>query len=89
MSDVGTVLIVGGGIAGLTLATALRRYGFSAEVVERRAEWHTAGAGLSVANLSDLYPGALRHEASKVLVRATVSPIHPCANAGTGVAWSG
>jgi 2-polyprenyl-6-methoxyphenol hydroxylase-like FAD-dependent oxidoreductase len=48
MSDIGNVLIVGGGIAGLTLAAALRRYGFSAEVVERGAEWHGAGAGLSV-----------------------------------------
>ena len=48
MSDVGNVLIVGAGIAGLTLAAALRRYGVSAEVVERDAEWHTAGAGLSV-----------------------------------------
>lgn len=48
MSDVGNVLIVGAGIVGLTLAAALRRYGVSAEVVERDAEWHTSGAGLSV-----------------------------------------
>jgi len=42
------VLIVGGGIGGLTLAAALRQHGFDAEVVELNNGWHTEGAGLSV-----------------------------------------
>jgi len=39
-------LIVGAGVAGLALAQALHRRGVTAEVVERAAEWPTAGAGL-------------------------------------------
>ena len=34
MAEVETVLIVGGGIAGLTLARALHREGFTVELVE-------------------------------------------------------
>jgi len=40
------ILIVGGGIAGLTLATALHRQGFAAELVERSPTWQTIGAGI-------------------------------------------
>jgi 2-polyprenyl-6-methoxyphenol hydroxylase-like FAD-dependent oxidoreductase len=40
------VLIVGGGIAGLALARALRARGITAEIVERKPEWPSAGAGL-------------------------------------------
>jgi 2-polyprenyl-6-methoxyphenol hydroxylase-like FAD-dependent oxidoreductase len=40
------VLIVGGGIAGLALARALRQRGVTADVVERAPEWSPAGAGL-------------------------------------------
>lgn len=42
------VLVVGGGIAGLTAAVALRRDGHEVEVVERHAEWPTVGWGLSL-----------------------------------------
>jgi len=42
------ILIAGGGIAGLTLATALSRVGLDAELVERDTEWRTVGAGIAV-----------------------------------------
>ena len=48
MSDVATVLIVGGGIAGLTLGRALRRNGFGVELVERSTEWRAEGGGIAV-----------------------------------------
>ena len=48
------VLIVGGGIAGLSLATALQQQGIDGEIVERDAEWTTVGAGIA------LYPNGLR-----------------------------
>jgi 2-polyprenyl-6-methoxyphenol hydroxylase-like FAD-dependent oxidoreductase len=44
----GRILIAGGGIAGLTLATALRRRGFDPELVERGTSWEAAGAGIAV-----------------------------------------
>ena len=40
------VLIVGAGVAGLSLARALRRREITGEVVERMPEWETSGAGL-------------------------------------------
>ena len=40
------ILIVGGGIAGLSLAIALRRRGLFAEIIERADAWPTSGAGL-------------------------------------------
>jgi 2-polyprenyl-6-methoxyphenol hydroxylase-like FAD-dependent oxidoreductase len=42
------VLIVGGGIAGLALASALKQRGLESEIVERAAEWDRAGSGLFV-----------------------------------------
>jgi 2-polyprenyl-6-methoxyphenol hydroxylase-like FAD-dependent oxidoreductase len=42
------VLIVGGGIAGLTLGRALHRYGFTVELVERNVEWRAEGGGIAV-----------------------------------------
>ena len=48
MAQVERILIVGGGIAGLTLATALHRQGFMAELVERNTVWHAIGAGIMV-----------------------------------------
>ncbi len=48
MPEVETVLIVGGGIAGLTLARALHRRGFAVELVERGTEWRAEGGGIAV-----------------------------------------
>lgn len=48
MVDVDAILIVGGGIAGLTLAVALHRHGFKVELVERSSSWEPAGTGISV-----------------------------------------
>ena len=42
------VLVVGGGIAGLTTAVALRHDGHTVEVIERHAQWPTVGWGLSL-----------------------------------------
>lgn len=45
------VLVVGAGIAGLSCAAALTRRGARVEVVERRRDWSSSGAGiLLVAN---------------------------------------
>jgi 2-polyprenyl-6-methoxyphenol hydroxylase-like FAD-dependent oxidoreductase len=46
MADAGRILIVGGGIAGLSLAIALRRAGASPELVERSPAWSAVGAGI-------------------------------------------
>ncbi len=46
MATIERILIVGGGIAGLTLATALHWQGLGAELVERSPTWHTIGAGI-------------------------------------------
>ena len=42
MATLVRILIVGGGIAGLTLATALHRQGFTAELVERSPTWQAS-----------------------------------------------
>jgi len=48
MSEVKTVLIVGGGIAGLTLGRALHRQSFAVQLVERSTEWRAEGGGIAV-----------------------------------------
>lgn len=48
MSINNQVLIVGGGIAGLTLAVALRRRGVEVEVVEIMPRWDILGVGISL-----------------------------------------
>ena len=42
------ILIVGGGIAGLTVAAALHQHGFTPELVEHSPAWHAIGAGIAV-----------------------------------------
>jgi 2-polyprenyl-6-methoxyphenol hydroxylase-like FAD-dependent oxidoreductase len=46
MSDPQRVLIVGGGIAGLATARALRQRGIEPEVVDRVAAWSHPGTGV-------------------------------------------
>ena len=46
MSDVRHVLIVGGGIGGLSTAIALRRAGFDVDVVEKNPAWDVYGVGI-------------------------------------------
>jgi 2-polyprenyl-6-methoxyphenol hydroxylase-like FAD-dependent oxidoreductase len=48
MSEIETVLIVGGGIAGPTLARALHREGLKVELIERSTEWRAEGGGIAV-----------------------------------------
>lgn len=46
MSKIQRVLIVGGGIGGLTAAVALKRKGINAEVVEQNPDWSVYGVGI-------------------------------------------
>jgi 2-polyprenyl-6-methoxyphenol hydroxylase-like FAD-dependent oxidoreductase len=48
MAKIETILVVGGGVAGLTTAAALHRHGFTTELVERQQSWHALGAGFLV-----------------------------------------
>ena len=48
------VIIVGGGIGGITAAIALKQQGIDVEVYERAAELKEVGAGVS------LWPNALK-----------------------------
>ncbi len=48
MADVERLLIVGGGIAGLSLGRALHREGLSVEIVERSPNWRADGGGILV-----------------------------------------
>ena len=54
MAKIEHILIVGGGIAGLTAAIALRQRGFSPELIEREPAWQAVGAGIA------LQPNAMR-----------------------------
>ena len=44
MSSAQSVLIVGGGIAGITLGLGLKKRGIRAEIVEVNSEWAIPGA---------------------------------------------
>src|ERR1700680_2304013 len=48
MANIETILVVGGGVAGLTMAAALHRHGFTTELVEQQQTWHALGAGFLV-----------------------------------------
>lgn len=45
--DWDTILIVGGGIGGLTAAIALRRQGFAVHIIERDPDWSVYGVGIT------------------------------------------
>src|SRR5580693_1350286 len=45
MANVETILVVGGGVAGLTTATALHRHGFTTELVARQQPGPLWGQG--------------------------------------------
>ncbi|MFT6606221.1 MAG: 2-polyprenyl-6-methoxyphenol hydroxylase-like FAD-dependent oxidoreductase [Halocynthiibacter sp.] len=44
--ELSSILIVGGGIGGLTTAVALRRKGYSVEIVEKDPDWSVYGVGI-------------------------------------------
>jgi 2-polyprenyl-6-methoxyphenol hydroxylase-like FAD-dependent oxidoreductase len=48
MAKIETILVVGGGVAGLATASALHQHGFTTELVERQQRWHALGAGFLV-----------------------------------------
>jgi 2-polyprenyl-6-methoxyphenol hydroxylase-like FAD-dependent oxidoreductase len=48
VGSIRNVLVVGGGIAGLTLAVALRRRGIGVDVVELSPRWNVLGVGISL-----------------------------------------
>jgi 2-polyprenyl-6-methoxyphenol hydroxylase-like FAD-dependent oxidoreductase len=48
MTEVETILIIGGGIAGLTLGRALHRMGLRVELIERSPVWRAEGGGIAV-----------------------------------------
>jgi FAD-dependent urate hydroxylase len=48
MAKIETILVVGGGVAGLATAAALHRHGFTTELIERQETWQALGAGFLV-----------------------------------------
>src|SRR5215472_354333 len=48
MARIERILVVGGGIAGLSVAAALHRQGLTPELVERSAVWPAIGAGINL-----------------------------------------
>jgi 2-polyprenyl-6-methoxyphenol hydroxylase-like FAD-dependent oxidoreductase len=48
VGNIRKVLVVGGGIAGLTLAVALRRRGIGVDIVELQPQWNVLGVGISL-----------------------------------------
>jgi 2-polyprenyl-6-methoxyphenol hydroxylase-like FAD-dependent oxidoreductase len=64
-----SLLIVGGGIAGLALARALSQQGLVSEIIERAASWPATGTGLYLPGNGVRALGALGL-ADKVLARA-------------------
>jgi 2-polyprenyl-6-methoxyphenol hydroxylase-like FAD-dependent oxidoreductase len=61
------ILIVGGGIGGLSLAAALAGRGLACDVVEREPAWTTVGAGIT------LYPNGIRAFGALGLADAVVA----------------
>ncbi len=74
------VLVVGGGIGGLSTTLALRRRGFEVDVVERNPEWSVYGVGI-------IQPGnALRALRELGLAEACVAAGHPMVGSRTFLA---
>jgi 2-polyprenyl-6-methoxyphenol hydroxylase-like FAD-dependent oxidoreductase len=48
MADIEHIPIAGGGIAGLSVAIALRRQGFDPELIERSTAWPAIRAGINM-----------------------------------------
>ena len=48
MTSAERILIIGGGIGGLTTAAAPRRKGLAPEIIERNPEWDATGTGLAL-----------------------------------------
>ena len=48
MAKIDSILVVGGGVAGLTTAAALHQHDLPVELVERRDTWWAPGAGFLV-----------------------------------------
>jgi 2-polyprenyl-6-methoxyphenol hydroxylase-like FAD-dependent oxidoreductase len=77
-----SVLIVGGGIGGLCLATALTQRGIACEIVEREPVWTTVGAGIS------FYPNGVRAlrclglDETVVSAGAAIYSVRTCDRAG-------
>ena len=69
MAALSRILIVGGGIAGLALARALRKQGFVPEVIEQATSWPAGGTGLYIPGNGVRALGALGL-ADTVLARA-------------------
>ena len=46
MGDIKKVLVVGGGIGGLSTTVALRRAGVEVDVVEKNPKWDVYGVGI-------------------------------------------
>ena len=49
---IGKVLVVGGGVGGMSAALALARRGVEVELVDADPHWRAYGAGISVTGLS-------------------------------------
>jgi len=49
---IGTALIVGGGVGGMSAAIALRRSGVQVDLIDADPEWRVYGAGISVTGIS-------------------------------------
>ena len=82
MAEVETVLIVGGGIAGLTLARALRGHGFTVELVERSTAWRAEGGGIAVQPNGMRMLRALGLDAAVERAAARIRRWHFCDQAG-------
>lgn len=71
MPAVRNILIVGGGISGMTLSIALRQSGIACEVVELTPEWTVPGVGISL-------------QGATLRALGTLGLLEPCVRQGFG-----